>query len=238
MEPSFRDTFSEDLVCPHCLRPITTEERRIDVGKDPDSGGFGNWVLLVAHCRNKECQRLIVRLTQGKAGVGVDQAGVFLMQGAPVQVLYPKWPTPRVWPAAVPAELAAMYTTAHHLLQVSPEASAAISRRALQATLRHPQGGNLPGNQDLVTEINAVANNVPQALAHDLHTLRDVGNFAAHPMKNTATNIIEPVEPGEAEYSLDVLAELFEHYFIRTAARTAARARLNQHRQAVGKKPL
>ena len=49
--------------------------------------------------------------------------------------------------------------------------------------------------------------------------------------------IIE-VEPGEAEWNLDVLEELFDHYYVKSAVSAARRAALNANLQAAGKKQL
>ena len=46
--------------------------------------------------------------------------------------------------------------------------------------------------------------------------IRNIGNFAAHPLKDMTTGIIANVEPGEAEWSLDVLEALFDFVYHRT----------------------
>jgi hypothetical protein len=49
--------------------------------------------------------------------------------------------------------------------------------------------------------------------------------MAAHPNKSTATGDYLEVEPGEAEWGLDILDGLFDFYFVqpaKTAARKAA----------------
>ena len=51
-----------------------------------------------------------------------------------------------------------------------------------------------------------------------LDAVRNIGNFAAHPIKSLGSGEIMDVEPGEAEWSLDVLKELFGFYFVRPAA--------------------
>src|SRR6185369_1892775 len=46
-----------------------------------------------------------------------------------------------------------------------------------------------------------------------LDAVREVGNFAAHPIKSTNSGEIVDVEPGEAELNLEVLEMLFDWYF-------------------------
>jgi hypothetical protein len=48
-------------------------------------------------------------------------------------------------------------------------------------------------------------NRPPYYLAEDLHRVREVGNVAAYPIKDEATEAILEVEPGEAEWLLDLV---------------------------------
>ena len=45
--------------------------------------------------------------------------------------------------------------------------------------------------------------------------VRNIGNFAAHPNKSLHTGEIVDVEPLEAEWCLETLEILFDHYFVR-----------------------
>jgi hypothetical protein len=55
-------------------------------------------------------------------------------------------------------------------------------------------------HQDLFNEIQEVINRntLPSHIAEGLDAVRNIGNFAAHPMKGQSTGDIVPVEPGEA----------------------------------------
>lgn len=55
---------------------------------------------------------------------------------------------------------------------------------------------------------------LPSDIADGLHVLREFGNFAAHPLKDAATGMIVDVEPGEAEWMLDIIERLFDLYFV------------------------
>jgi hypothetical protein len=61
----------------------------------------------------------------------------------------------------------------------------------------------------------------------DIDAIRHVGNFAAHPIKSTNSPEIIDVEPGEAEWLLDVLVQLFDHYFVGPAEAKKKRDVLN-----------
>jgi hypothetical protein len=119
----------------------------------------------------------------------------------------------------------------------SPEASAALSRRALQNLLREKGGVK---RATLFAEIEEViaSGNLPSSLSEMLHAVRETGNFAAHPIKNITTGEIIDVEPEEAEWNLDTLEALFEFYFVRAARTAAKQAVLNRKLRQAGKPPL
>jgi len=107
-------------------------------------------------------------------------------------------------PPEVPPELAADYSQACLIVGDSPKAAAALARGCLQHLLRTAAGVK---PSDLVKEIQQVLDGgqLPSWLAEHLDAVRNIGNFAAHPIKSTTTGEIVAVEPGEAEWALDVL---------------------------------
>jgi hypothetical protein len=79
---------------------------------------------------------------------------------------------------------------------------------------------------------------IPTTLGEQLHAVREVGNFAAHPLKNTNTGEIIEVEPHEAEWNLDVLEELFDFYLVAPARAKAKVAALNVKLRQADRKPV
>jgi hypothetical protein len=123
------------------------------------------------------------------------------------------------------------------VLPISPQASAALTRRCLQQVLRdHGQ----TKSKDLFDQIQEVINNnhVPTALADQLDAIRVIGNFAAHPLKSKNTGMVLPVEEHEAEWNLDVLEAVFDHYFVKPAQAKARKAALNLKLAEAGKPQL
>ena len=96
------------------------------------------------------------------------------------------------------------YREACLVLADSPKASAALSRRCLQHLLRDAAQVK---HQDLSREIQEVldSHNLPSTLAKQIDTIPTIGNFAAHPIKATATGEITDVEPEETKWTLQVL---------------------------------
>lgn len=115
-------------------------------------------------------------------------------------------------PPAVEQEnpaLAADFRDASAVFPISQKASAALSRQCLQAILVDKGGAT---KRDLADQIDEVLDKLPTHLAANVDAIRHVGNFAAHPIKSKSTGEIADVEEGEAEWCLDVLEQLFDHY--------------------------
>lgn len=129
------------------------------------------------------------------------------------------------------------YTKAGLVLEDSPEASAALSRRCLQHILREKTGTK---KKDLADQIQEVldSNALPTAIAENLDAVRVTGNFAAHPMKSTNTGEIIDVEPHEAEWDLDVLEQLMDFYYVSPAIAKKKRNEMNAKLAEAGKPPL
>jgi len=126
------------------------------------------------------------------------------------------------------------FEEAAEVLEISPKASAALSRRCLQHLLREYAQTK---SKDLVGQIKEVVDSgtLSSDLSHQLDAIRSVGNFAAHPQKTIATGEILPVEPHEAEWGLDLLEELFDHYFAKPKRAQERKDALNKKLAAAGK---
>jgi len=152
----------------------------------------------------------------------------------------------QLWPDAVtrpiPPEveadaprLASDFREAVAVLSRSKQASAALSRRCLQSVLLTKGGVT---EKDLAKQIDQVLPSLPSSLAANVDAIRQVGNFAAHPLKAKNSGEIIDVEEGEAEWLLDVLEELFDFYYVAPVQAAAKRAALNAKLAALGKPPL
>jgi len=193
------------------------------VGIDKDGG----WVLARQHC--PACERLFLILKNGPANPGDKFTGLFAVWKE--MLVYPR-ASGRPCPAEVPKELAADYTEACLVLADSPKAAAALGRRCLQHLLRETATVK-PGN--LSDEIEQAMKTLPSQLAESIDAIRNIGNFAAHPMKSQKSGEIIDVQPGEAEWTLDVLEALFDYYFVQPALLQKKRDALNAKLKAAGK---
>jgi len=206
-----------EMKCPHCLVEIHPEKHDGHIGQDAD----GQWFFETLLCPNPNCKRLIIfLLNQGKS-ILVRPRGV---SRAPV-------------PPEVPKEIAEDYTEACLVLADSPKASAALGRRCLQHLLREKAAVK---QGDLADEIQQVIDSrqLPSHLSEAIDAVRNTGNFAAHPVKSKSTGGVVPVEPGEAEWNLDVLESLFDFYFVQPESLKQKRESLNKKLQDAGKPPM
>lgn len=114
------------------------------------------------------------------------------------------------------------------MLPLSAKASAALSRRILQSVLREKANTKKKDLADQIDEVITLGH-LPTHILEGLDAVRNIGNFAAHAIKSTSTGEIVEVEPGEAEWNLDVLESLFDQYFVQPALRQNAEPHLMQN---------
>jgi hypothetical protein len=148
------------------------------------------------------------------------------------------WPIgtrrPQVDPQ-VPVPIREDYEEAARVLPFSAKASAALSRRCLQHVLK--DAGRTKADW-LADQINEVKQSLPSEIADNLDYVRTIGKFAGHPEKSKATGEIIEIEDGEAEWNLDVLDALFDHYYARPARERHKREEFDKKLKSLGRKPV
>lgn len=216
------------MKCPHCLVEFHAKETLHFIGEDSE----GRWGIVQFSCPNPSCRKDVLYLVLG--GWVSTNYGYNLSPKQREILIRPKTANRPPVPVEVPKEFAEDYTEACLVLADSAKASAALSRRALQYLLREKAGVD-PGN--LADEIQQVIDSgqLPSYLVESIDAVRNIGNFAAHPIKSQSTGEIVPVEPGEAEWNLDVLESLFDFYFVQPAVVKAKRDALNKKLGDAGK---
>jgi len=222
------------MKCPHCLTGIHPDLKKKSFGSD----GETSWSITYDFC--PICNKLIIDLYSIKdfdPNTDIADENWDLIHSEKVRI-YPigtnRPPAPK---EVVDKNIAQDYTEACLVLNLSPKASAALSRRCLQNLLREKAGVK---KADLFKEIQEVidSNSLPSDLAKSIDAIRIIGNYAAHPLKSTSSGEIVNVEPGEAEWSLDVLENLFDFYYVRPANLAAKREALNNKLAELGKPPM
>jgi len=177
-------------------------------------------------CPNPKCKGSILILVDTKIPDSARQ-------------IYPVGSNRGPVPPEVPQEIASDYSEAALVLPLSPKASAALSRRCLQAVLR--KAGYT--QHDLAKQVDAVLaeNDARKALPSGPHgmldAIRNFGNFSAHPITDQTTLQVIEVQEHEADYCLDVLDALFDHYYVKPEDAKRKRAALDAKLAAAGKPP-
>jgi len=212
------------MQCPHCLVDFHADQTWWSVGISADREG--HWILTRRTC--SACHRFIFYLENGTAQSQYQQG----QQGVRLNVVktmmvWPKGISRAPVPTEVPSEIVEDYKEACLVLNDSPKASAALSRRCLQNLLRRAAGVR---QGDLSTEIQQVLDSgkLPTPIADNIDAIRNVGNFAAHPTKSKSTGEIVTVEPHEAEWNLEVLELLFDFYFVQPSRAKARKDALTK----------
>ena len=125
------------------------------------------------------------------------------------------------------------------MLPISSKASAALARRCLQNML-HAHSYRA---RDLAKEIELLLNEthpkkaLPHRLRETIDGIRNFGNFSAHPIDDKTTLQVIDVDPHEAEWCLDTIEELFEHFYVGPAMARAKKAALDAKLATAGKPP-
>ena len=215
------------MQCPHCLTSVHVTNQKTHLEEDSTS----EWTLFKSTC--PACGKFILSLFE-KYDRYRGSRGENRYHFDRETLCYPRAPSRTPLPKEVPKEYAQDYHEACLTLADSSKASAALSRRCLQHLLREKAGVN-KGN--IADEIQQVINEakLPTHLLESLDAIRNIGNFAAHPIKSTASGEIIDVEPGEAEWNLDVLESLFDYLFVQPAVLEKKRDALNAKLQDAGK---
>jgi hypothetical protein len=140
-------------------------------------------------------------------------------------------------PSEVSPEIADDYIEACNVLPISPKASAALARRCLQNILR----AHGYKDKDLSREIDQLLNEkdpskgIPSTLRTTIDGIRNFGNFSAHPITDVTSLQIIDVEPHEAEWCLEILEEMFDHFYVKPEQAKAKKAALDAKLKAAGK---
>jgi len=216
--------------CPHCglIVRLTAQVDNQPRGSLDDAG----LRVIIVNGSCPSCNRPVVLAHDYRIVQGSHPANFPLMRS---HVVWPPKTRARKVSSDVPAPIRSDYEEAAEVLPISEKASAALSRRCLQSVLREAAGTK---SRDLADQIDEVLPKLPSYLQTQLDAVRNIGNFAAHPQKSKVTGEIIDVEPGEAEWNLEVLDLLFDFYYVQPRIAAEKRAALDKKLAEAGKPPM
>lgn len=113
------------------------------------------------------------------------------------------------FPEYIPQSIRNDYEEAYSIINLSPKASATLSRRCLQGMIR--DFWNIKQN-NLAKAINELQNKVSPSQWKAIDAVRSIGNIGAH-MEKDINTIIE-VEPDEAKQLLKLIELLIDKWYI------------------------
>lgn len=116
----------------------------------------------------------------------------------------------KAFPNYVPESILQDYKEAKLIVNISPKASATISRRCLQTMIRDFWA--IKDKKSLHHEIEAIKDKIDTNMYDAIMALKSIGNIGAHPEKDI--NIIVDVEPDEAEELVWLIETLIEDWYM------------------------
>jgi len=216
------------MICPHCNIAIHDNFESIhEVYNKPWQGLYISKIEYFLHqmiCPS--CDMPILKMQIVKAMLDSNRDVFF----APVQeyLIYPKY-NKAVCPKEVPDEYKKDFLEAQAIREISPKSSAALCRRILQQLLRK-EARVSPSNLNNEIDEFLKRNGLPSHITDDLHSLRKIGNFAAHPKEDIAGHILD-VDQDEVEWCLNIISSLFDYFLIAPAAAANRRKSLESKLQ-------
>lgn len=118
----------------------------------------------------------------------------------------------KTFPDYIPEQIRQDYEEACMIAEISPKASATLSRRCIQGMIRDFWGIT---QNSLCNEIDEVAKKpaVSELQKNALHALRNIGNIGAHPEREI--ELMVDVEPDEAKKMISLIEFFMQNWYIK-----------------------
>ncbi len=202
---------SFNWTCPYCNRDTTITNSNFNeaihfFNEDNKDGSLGLMTTVIT-CPNGQCKEYTIQTTlhaayrdggQNKVRPEVKQQWSLKPNSLAKQ-----------FPSYVPKVITDDYEEACIIKDLSPKASATLSRRCLQGILRDffaVKKGRL------IDEINAIKDDVDPLTWQAIDAVRSIGNIGAHMEKDI--NLIIDVEPEEAQLLIGLIEILIKDWYI------------------------
>lgn len=196
--------------CPYCNRDSTITESNFssawhEFNNDNKDGNLAI-VTRVITCPNARCKEYTIQafLYNRKYEQGWKLIGDPLLEWQMKPNSHAK-----PFPNYVPEPVRNDYEEACLIRDLSPKASATLSRRCLQGIIRDYWGVT---KGRLVDEINAIKDKVDPITWQAIDSVRSIGNIGAHMEKDI--NLVIEVEPNEAQLLIGLIEILIKDWYI------------------------
>lgn len=208
--------------CSHCERAVTISDERTSRGQHflsvENTDGLRLLISNFIVCPNPDCNRVTLTATLFSAAWSGGEL-------RPVKSIQ-HWnlvPDSRAknFPAYIPAPILDDYREACLIKDLSPKASATLSRRCLQGMIRDFWSVK-PSR--LVDEIATIQPQVDPLTWDAIDAVRRIGNIGAHMEKDI--NLIVDVDPNEANLLIELIETLLRDWYINREERQARMSHL------------
>jgi hypothetical protein len=200
---------SFDWTCPYCDRDTTITNTHKNGEFDlliANSTGNRNFVYSLIVCPNPKCKQFTLELWMyeyQRKPTGFNNDGDALKHW---NLIPPS--RAKVFPDYIPQPIRDDYTEACLIRDLSPKASATLSRRCLQGMIRDYWKLTKPR---LVDEIEAIKDKVDGSTWAAIDAVRKIGNIGAH--MEADINVIVDVEPKEAQLLIGLIETLVKDWY-------------------------
>jgi hypothetical protein len=198
-------------ICPHCEHAVTISDSRVTVKRHTlyieNAIGRRTLATMFIVCPNPECQKFTLTASLYESqptGRGEEQlfkkVGEWSLIPASASKHFPEY---------IPQAIREDYKEACLIRDLSPKASATLSRRCLQGIIRDFWGAKLGR---LVDEIEQIKGNVDSITWDAIEAVRKLGNIGAHMEKDI--NVIVDVDPDEASLLIGLVETLLREWYV------------------------
>lgn len=189
--------------CPFCNQNATVIDANMSVGHHRfTNNNKHNAQLLetkVIVCPNLDCKEYTLRVVLMNGNSGAPIRSWQLIPSSEAQV----------FPDYIPRAVLDDYNEACLIRDLSPKASATLSRRCLQGIIRDFWRVNKPR---LIDEIEGIKDKVDPLTWQAIEAVRHIGNIGAHMEKDI--NVIIDVEPQEARLLIGLIETLVHEWYV------------------------
>lgn len=202
---------SFNFTCPFCNQPTTITDPNLFesweriVIEDSKKGKVGFKIYAIT-CPNIHCNNLYLKVSLTDAQS--TQWGWRFGKTLESWNLLPESQA-KVLPEYVPTPIKEDYYEACRIRDLSPKASATLSRRCLQGMIRDFWKIS---KRTLKQEVDSLEEKVDKATWEAIDSVREVGNIGAHMEKDI--NTIIDVEPKEAQLLIELIETLVADWYV------------------------
>ncbi|SFK59431.1 protein of unknown function [Methylocapsa palsarum] len=219
------------MKCPHCAvhfyenwqqQPFCRGGIKDALFDGPPEAPKSQWAYQTAQC--PKCNEVTIEITRVLGGTPLEdwrQVHPIGSSRGPVS-------------KKVPANIVKDYDEACSVLTISARASAALARSCLQKMLRAHSYKARTLALEIDMLLNALNKGLSTKLLQTIAEIKHFDNFSTHPTDDETTLQVIDVESHEANWCLEIIEELFDHFYEEPAQAKARTEALNAKLMAAG----